>query len=161
MKKRKTLEKYLITLTPRGVWVYDWLFNYTDAKDDSEVLRNALRIHLALFGAYDDRTILFSQKGGSKPFPVHLLAPSKMVELPPEANQGQSRCLKITLHGGARLLIKEFKRHMKVEDLSVAIENALFLHYDLLRRYLQAETFFLRDGKKSRFERVEIFSNAE
>ena len=157
--KRKKVTEFLILLSTRGVWVRKWLCEYTNEENDGRVMRNACILHSVLLQAYEEnRTSLFSQKNASKPLPVHLLSPATTIKLPPEADDGAPEEFLLSLKVKSRLAFTQLMRLTKVEEPATAIENALCLHYDLLTRYLRSETFFIRNGRTSQFERVGLFT---
>ena len=148
--------KLPICLSSRGVWVDIWLREYTLKEEDGEVMGIACTFHRKLLKAYQYGAGLFSQKNGSKPFPIHLLSPAKTIQLPPEADAGESEEFSINFEEDTYPAFIELMCLTNVKEPSTAIENALCLHYDILSRFLRSETFFALNGETSQLEQVRL-----
>lgn len=59
-------QRYSITLSPKSAKAFQWLREVTDADTDSEVVRNALRLHYVLLQRAEkgDRFMVSSKDGG-------------------------------------------------------------------------------------------------
>ena len=58
--------KFSIALSDRSVHAFDHIKNKTDADTDTEVFRNAIRIHAMLLSAHEDGKQLYIQDGETK-----------------------------------------------------------------------------------------------
>lgn len=69
-------ERFSITLSPSAAKAFHELKTLTDADTDSEVFRNALRLHISLVRAYRDGKKIYLETDGDKSLiPVNLFAP--------------------------------------------------------------------------------------
>jgi hypothetical protein len=75
-----TKQKITISLSPRSLAIMEALRELTDADTDSEVFRNALRLHLACVRAHQAGIELFVKKGDAEPIPVPLFVFVEQVE---------------------------------------------------------------------------------
>lgn len=63
--KKGDKQRLSITLSPKSAGMFNWLKHETDADTDSEVIRNALRLHYILLqGAYDGATFFTRSENG-------------------------------------------------------------------------------------------------
>jgi hypothetical protein len=70
-------ERFSVTLSPAAAKAFHDLKQATDADTDSEVFRNALRLHIALLRAYRDGKKLYLEDDQDKTLvPVSLFAPA-------------------------------------------------------------------------------------
>ena len=69
--------KFTISLSPKSVEALEHLKEITDAATDSEVFRNALRLHLTLVRAHADgkQLLIRDSEAGDELIPVTLFAP--------------------------------------------------------------------------------------
>jgi hypothetical protein len=70
--------KFTISLSPKSAETLDELKKLTDASTDSEVFRNALRLHLTLLRAQLDgkQLLIRDEKTGDSMLPVTLFSPA-------------------------------------------------------------------------------------
>lgn len=62
-----------ITLSQKSASAFAWLKDVTDADTDSEVIRNALRLHYALLKKHaEGASLLIKEKDGQEPVAVDL-----------------------------------------------------------------------------------------
>ncbi len=52
--------RFSITLSPKAAEAFDWLKEFTDADTDSEVIRNALRLHYVLLQKAEAGDLFFT-----------------------------------------------------------------------------------------------------
>ena len=73
-KERK--QRLTVSLSAQSMKAFSELRDSTDADSDSEVVRNALRLHLALLRAYaSGKKLVLRDEGTDESIPVSLFAP--------------------------------------------------------------------------------------
>ena len=156
---RQTQEAiYPLTLSPRAVWVRNWLMEYVEAIDASEIIAKAMRIHLSLLRAHEKKKTLLYQKNGHKPFPLPLLNPISQINLPDEADRETEETFRVSFAGRSLQALERLQLISAIQDVSRLVENALSVFYEIVSRTFQSQIFFVRDGNTSWLEKIEICS---
>lgn len=70
----RSRQKYSITLSPKSSEAFKWLREVTDADTDSEVVRNALRLHYVLLKHDIAGAKFYIQEEGQPPLYIDLFS---------------------------------------------------------------------------------------